>query len=1054
MAAMEFKEAEITTIKNIVEHDAGTGAAPAKVSEKIQEKSKVSTAASSMAELTFADTSITRMGANTQFSFQSKERLVKLEQGTVLIHTPPGNGGATVDCGGVTGAVSGTTFMASRDASGNTMFVLLEGQGGLKVTVGGSSTVIRPGQAASVGADAVKEAKSSSPGDATAGGSTPGSSAAAADDKKPGGAGGSGQGPASSGGEGSGSPAPAAAPKIQVFEVDVKKVITTSPLVTDFKNELPSAAKIEKTVEVQQKAVQEGKLEKLEVEVVAVKSKDGDLLVGAPKVEKEEMVVVNKKAEVVQAAGGNNLDVDTAAGPGAGAGGVPPDARPVAAAPAPSLAPQPGLAGPLPGVIGQIAGQTIVDSPPTSLKVTVQGTRGVITLDRVTRVDRPVVFSGFGGLPTDVVIKAGSSSVSFTLPAKRLFPGFVSTTDTSLRIFDITATSGALADTVSTGGLFPAATLAAVNPARDMMEVASSTIRWTPVSVAIAYEVTVGTGSPVLLPAGAAAMTSYEILGAVAAADVKIRALKPTGWVNVTLGPNDVISDGGNEQEPMHVALDAFFYFQGSSPSALGLPGPTQWFADLDGVRSLAPGTLLGGKRGPAVDLGVSAQDFDFYAAGKFTASSADEVDIRVGTVSDAGILVSKVSHAKTILYANEFDLGASSATWAGLSTYDATTAPDPAQPLEVRWAGYFGQFSDFMEPTGIVWDDVTGGLVGGFRLFANIDLAGMTLAAGDLGFHARGMDWVGNGSYGLEITSVGDVDLSASRIRNVGATTGTGASSGLRVESQGKVKMGGAVAEDQVRLEAALPTATGGATAPNLAVIRTGDSLELRNVVIRGFDGTRLEKVTTAADGTQTLAGRVLVSGSSVRDFKIKELVGAAVNADAKIQMMAMDNNGILAGDMLVEGSMPVATKLASALAATDEVLPTATASAQVHAQEINLAADRVNFNGATLTAMNAITARANTVLVQNSFMTVVRNTGMINMYVQQGLLNRTYGTVVAGQANFAGNNTFQIGSLPAIVINSQATLDAAYGSRLFDTASPLVGGTPQAGAINVLKL
>jgi len=117
-AAVEFKEAEITTVKNMVEHDAGTGSVPAKVSEKIQEKSKVSTAAASMAELTFADSSITRMGANTQFSFQSKERLVKLDQGSVLVNTPPGKGGAVVDCGGVTGAVSGTTFMASRDASG------------------------------------------------------------------------------------------------------------------------------------------------------------------------------------------------------------------------------------------------------------------------------------------------------------------------------------------------------------------------------------------------------------------------------------------------------------------------------------------------------------------------------------------------------------------------------------------------------------------------------------------------------------------------------------------------------------------------------------------------------------------------------------------------------------------------------------------------------------------------------------------------------------------------------------------------------------------------
>ena len=62
--AVELKEAEITALKNIVEHDMGDGkgATPAHASEKIFEKSKVSTAAASMAELTFADTSITRVG--------------------------------------------------------------------------------------------------------------------------------------------------------------------------------------------------------------------------------------------------------------------------------------------------------------------------------------------------------------------------------------------------------------------------------------------------------------------------------------------------------------------------------------------------------------------------------------------------------------------------------------------------------------------------------------------------------------------------------------------------------------------------------------------------------------------------------------------------------------------------------------------------------------------------------------------------------------------------------------------------------------------------------
>ena len=114
-----------------------------KVSEKISENSKVTTAAASMAELTFGDSSITRIGANSVFSFQSKERLVKLDKGTALIHATPGNGGATVDCGGVTAAVSGSTFMASRSATGGCcVFVLLESSGSLKVTTPGGQTAI------------------------------------------------------------------------------------------------------------------------------------------------------------------------------------------------------------------------------------------------------------------------------------------------------------------------------------------------------------------------------------------------------------------------------------------------------------------------------------------------------------------------------------------------------------------------------------------------------------------------------------------------------------------------------------------------------------------------------------------------------------------------------------------------------------------------------------------------------------------------------------------------------------------------------------------------
>jgi len=170
-----------------------------------------------------------------------------------LIHATPGNGGATVDCGGVTAAVSGSTFLASRSATGGAVFVLLESSGSLKVTtLGGQTAVIMPGQAASTGT-----------------------------------------GPKSG---------------IQVFDVDVKKVMETTPLVGGFK-ELPSQAEINVVTEKQQAMIREGKIEVLGVEVVAT-GEDGDLLVGAPRERPEP------------GAGGDSLDVDTAAGGGEGPGGV------------------------------------------------------------------------------------------------------------------------------------------------------------------------------------------------------------------------------------------------------------------------------------------------------------------------------------------------------------------------------------------------------------------------------------------------------------------------------------------------------------------------------------------------------------------------------------------------------------------------------------------------------------------------------------------------------------------------------------------------------------
>ena len=154
----------------------------------------------------------------------------------------------------------------------------------------------------------------------------------------------------------------------------------------------------------------------------------------------------------------------------------------------------------------------------------------------------------------------------------------------------------------------------------------------------------------------------------------------------------------------------------------------------------------------------------------------------------------------------------------------------------------------------------------------------------------------------------------------------------------------------------------------------------------------------------------------------------------------------------MTIEGRLPVAAKLASAI---DNSLTGEIRNQMVDAVQIDRAARNVTLNNATMVAMQAITIRAQTILVQNSLMTVIRTTGSLNMYVQSGLVNQRFGgPVETGKANFAGLNTFTIGN-NTFNIGSQGELDAAYRTErnLTDTLSR-GNNTPTPGKLNVLSL
>jgi hypothetical protein len=253
---------------------------------------------------------------------------------------------------------------------------------------------------------------------------------------------------------------------------------------------------------------------------------------------------------------------------------------------------------------------------------------------------------------------------------------------------------------------------------------------------------------------------------------------------------------------------------------------------------------------------------------------------------------------------------------------------------------------------------------------------------------------------------------------------------------------------QKQVRIESRGSVSSAGvASSSGIAVIRSATGLEMRDVVIRGFGQIELAK------GVESSAPRVLVSGSSVRDFnlKIKELVGPLINADSKIQMAALDANGELAGTMKVYNGLPVKQMLASELST---VIADEHKNRLVDAQTISLAAKRLEFHNTTMAAMSAITARANTVLLNNANLTVIQQNGMINFYTQQGLVNTTYGSEVGsdnGKLNFSGANSFTIGN-NSFIVKDQATLNQNYGSNILDVQQN--GNRPEAGKVNVLKM
>ena len=128
--AADTKEARVTEVVRIV-HVLESQAAPrpATVNATVREGAAVRTGTDSRAELTFTDLSITRLGADTVFSFNPVTRTYDLGSGAILISAPKGAGTVRIKTAIATCAVNGFTAIVERRANSHNKFILLNGDG-------------------------------------------------------------------------------------------------------------------------------------------------------------------------------------------------------------------------------------------------------------------------------------------------------------------------------------------------------------------------------------------------------------------------------------------------------------------------------------------------------------------------------------------------------------------------------------------------------------------------------------------------------------------------------------------------------------------------------------------------------------------------------------------------------------------------------------------------------------------------------------------------------------------------------------------------------------
>jgi hypothetical protein len=145
--AMDLKQAKFTQIVNKVAvfSAADKISHPVAVNDIFKMPDLLRTGPASRAELVAADKTITRVGANTIFSYDALNRTIDLQQGSLLFHSDPGKGGGTIRTSAAVAAVLGTTIIVTCTPDGG--FKVLDLEGEVEITFkNGLHQYLEPGQ--------------------------------------------------------------------------------------------------------------------------------------------------------------------------------------------------------------------------------------------------------------------------------------------------------------------------------------------------------------------------------------------------------------------------------------------------------------------------------------------------------------------------------------------------------------------------------------------------------------------------------------------------------------------------------------------------------------------------------------------------------------------------------------------------------------------------------------------------------------------------------------------------------------------------------------------